>query len=85
VPGLLGRVDEATEGFERLLQLSGPTGLLSEEVRADRTMVGNLPQAFSHVGLVNAAGRLTEATGESDRGTPDGEAQTSAAAGDEAS
>jgi GH15 family glucan-1,4-alpha-glucosidase len=73
---LLGQTDEATEGFERLLQLSGPAGLFSEEVRADGTMVGNLPQAFSHVGLINAAWRLTQATGGSDRGTPAAEKDT---------
>jgi GH15 family glucan-1,4-alpha-glucosidase len=73
---LLGRVDEATEGFERLLQLSGPGGLFSEEVRPDGTMVGNIPQAFSHVGLINAAWRLTDATGGSDRGTPAVENET---------
>jgi GH15 family glucan-1,4-alpha-glucosidase len=73
---LLGQVDEATEGFERLLQLSGPAGLFSEEVLADGTMVGNLPQAFSHVGLINAAWRLTEATGGSDRGTPGSDKET---------
>jgi GH15 family glucan-1,4-alpha-glucosidase len=73
---LLGRVDEATEGFERLLRLAGPAGLFSEEVRPDATMVGNLPQAFSHVGLINAAWRLTQATGGSDRGTPGREGET---------
>jgi GH15 family glucan-1,4-alpha-glucosidase len=73
---LLGRVDEATEGFERLLRLAGPAGLFSEEVRPDATMVGNLPQAFSHVGLINAAWRLTQATGGGDRGTPGSEGET---------
>jgi GH15 family glucan-1,4-alpha-glucosidase len=68
---LLGRVDEAREGFEALLTYQGQTGMLSEEIGADgHAMVGNLPQAFSHVGLVNAAWRLAEVTGGSERGTP---------------
>ncbi|MHB1963271.1 MAG: glycoside hydrolase family 15 protein [Acidimicrobiales bacterium] len=57
---LIGRHDEATELFERLLSLRNDLGLLSEEydARAKR-LVGNFPQAFSHVSLVNTASRLT--------------------------
>ncbi|HEX2086665.1 MAG TPA: glycoside hydrolase family 15 protein [Solirubrobacteraceae bacterium] len=56
---LLGRRDEATALFERLLGLRNDVGLLSEEydTRA-RRLVGNFPQAFSHVGLVNSAAAL---------------------------
>ncbi len=69
---LLGDVDEAREGFERMLSYAGPTGLLSEEIEpATRRLVGNLPQAFSHVGLINAAWRLSEVTGRNGGGTPD--------------
>jgi GH15 family glucan-1,4-alpha-glucosidase len=69
---LAGRVAEARDGFETLLRLAGPAGLFSEEIDAEtRTMVGNLPQAFSHVGLVNAAWRLSQASGGDDRGTPE--------------
>ncbi len=59
---LAGRVAEARTLFERLLTLRNDVGLLSEEydVRAGR-MVGNFPQAFSHLGLVNTALRLEEA------------------------
>jgi GH15 family glucan-1,4-alpha-glucosidase len=62
---LLGRTSEARELFDRLLDLRNDLGLLSEEYdpRAKR-MLGNFPQAFSHVALVNAAGILNEATGE---------------------
>ncbi|HEY0435357.1 MAG TPA: glycoside hydrolase family 15 protein, partial [Phenylobacterium sp.] len=48
--------DEAKETFERLLSLRNDLGLLSEEYdpRAKR-LVGNFPQAFTHVGLVTTA------------------------------
>ena len=61
---LLGRVEEARELFERLLGLCNDLGLLSEEYdpKAKR-LVGNFPQAFSHIGLVNTACNLTRAVG----------------------
>ncbi len=57
---LQGRYDEAREIFERLLDLRNDVGLLSEEYdpRAHR-LVGNFPQAFSHVGLINTARNLS--------------------------
>jgi GH15 family glucan-1,4-alpha-glucosidase len=56
---IIGRTEDAERLFERLLALRNDVGLLSEEYdpRAER-LVGNFPQAFSHVGLVNAARRL---------------------------
>ena len=56
---LLGRQDEGQRIFERLLDLRNDVGLLAEEYdpRAGR-LVGNFPQAFSHVGLINTACRL---------------------------
>ncbi len=59
---LQGRLDEARKLFERLLALRNDVGLLSEEydVKAKR-QVGNFPQAFSHIALVNAAYNLSEA------------------------
>jgi GH15 family glucan-1,4-alpha-glucosidase len=58
---LMGRKDEARELFERLLALRNDLGLLSEEYdpRAKRQL-GNFPQAFSHVALVNTARNLAE-------------------------
>ncbi|GGS55923.1 glycoside hydrolase family 15 protein [Actinokineospora fastidiosa] len=55
-----GRREEATALFERLLSLRNDVGLLSEEydTRTGR-LVGNTPQAFSMVGLVNTARQLT--------------------------
>jgi GH15 family glucan-1,4-alpha-glucosidase len=57
---LLGRHDEATELFERLLSVRNDVGLLAEEYDpvAGRQL-GNFPQAFSHIGLVNSARNLT--------------------------
>ena len=46
--------------FERLLEIRTDLGLLSEEYDvASRRLVGNFPQAFSHVGLVNTACNLS--------------------------
>jgi GH15 family glucan-1,4-alpha-glucosidase len=55
-----GRHDEARALFERLLALRNDVGLLSEQydLHAHR-MLGNFPQAFSHVGLINTAFNLT--------------------------
>jgi len=56
----IGRHDEAVELFERLLDLRNDVGLLSEEYdTAAERQVGNTPQAYSHVGLINAARHLT--------------------------
>ncbi|WP_439815811.1 glycoside hydrolase family 15 protein [Zavarzinia sp. CC-PAN008] len=59
---LQGRRDEAKALFERLLGLANDVGLLAEEYDpADRRQLGNFPQAFSHLALVDTARRLTEA------------------------
>jgi GH15 family glucan-1,4-alpha-glucosidase len=59
---LLGRIDEATETFERLLDLRNDLGLLSEEFDpVAKRLVGNFPQAFSHVPLINTAANLQRA------------------------
>jgi GH15 family glucan-1,4-alpha-glucosidase len=57
---LLGRRDEALQLFERLLAVRNDLGLLAEEYDPHaKRLVGNFPQAFSHVGLVNTARNLT--------------------------
>lgn len=63
-----GRRDEARTLFERLLGLRNDVGLLSEEYdpRTGRAL-GNFPQAFSHVGLINTAHNLTLARGPAER------------------
>lgn len=61
---LLGRLEEAREVFERLLALRNDLGLLSEEYDTKRKrMIGNFPQAFSHVALINTAHNLSLARG----------------------
>jgi GH15 family glucan-1,4-alpha-glucosidase len=53
---LMGRTDEARELFERLLKLRNDLGLLSEEYDpVAKRQLGNFPQAFTHVALVNTA------------------------------
>ena len=55
----VGRVSEAVEAFENILQYGNHLGLLSEDVDAETgSQWGNFPQAYSHVGLVNAAYRI---------------------------
>jgi len=57
---LTGRVEEAQQMFERLVGLANDVGLLSEEYDArEKRLVGNFPQAFSHLALVNSAVCLT--------------------------
>ena len=56
---MLGRRDEAVALFERLLALRNDVGLLSEEYEPrSKRLVGNFPQAFSHLALVNSASNL---------------------------
>jgi GH15 family glucan-1,4-alpha-glucosidase len=59
---MIGRVGEARDLYERLVALRNDVGLLAEEydVTSGR-MLGNFPQAFSHLGLVNTAWHLTTA------------------------
>jgi GH15 family glucan-1,4-alpha-glucosidase len=65
----IGRGEEARELFERLIAIRNDVGLLSEEYdTTQRRLVGNFPQAFSHIALVNAAFDL--------QGGPDVRAQT---------
>jgi GH15 family glucan-1,4-alpha-glucosidase len=59
---LMGRIDEARMLFERLLALRNDVGLLAEQydTGANR-LVGNFPQAFSHVALISTAHNLSRA------------------------
>jgi GH15 family glucan-1,4-alpha-glucosidase len=59
---LMGRHDDARETFARLLALRNDVGLLSEEYDTNaHRLVGNFPQAFSHVPLIDTARTLTAA------------------------
>ena len=65
---LMGRKDEARRLFERVLGVRNDVGLLAEEYDPrTRHFLGNFPQAFSHVGLINTAHNLTLADGPADR------------------
>jgi GH15 family glucan-1,4-alpha-glucosidase len=61
---LIGREKEARAMFERLLSIRNPLGLLSEEydTSANR-LIGNYPQAFSHISLINSARNLSSRVG----------------------
>ena len=57
-----GRLEEAKELFERLLEVRNDVGLLSEEYDSkEKRQLGNFPQAFSHLSLVRAAQTLSDA------------------------
>ena len=61
-----GRRDEAEELFERVISLSNDVGLFSEEYDpVARRMLGNFPQAFTHISLVNSVHNLNMAKGAS--------------------
>lgn len=67
----IGRRDEASALFDRLLAMRNDVGLLSEEYDlATGHQLGNTPQAFSHLGLVNAAIALDHGVWPSDRPAP---------------
>jgi len=53
---LAGRLEEAVEVFERICAFANPVGLFSEDIDpASGRLLGNFPQAYTHVGLINAA------------------------------
>jgi GH15 family glucan-1,4-alpha-glucosidase len=61
---LAGRQDDAVSIFEGLLRLRNDVGLLSEQYNpSSRRLLGNFPQAFSHISLVNTACNLSRAHG----------------------
>jgi GH15 family glucan-1,4-alpha-glucosidase len=65
---LNGRVGEARALFERLLGLSNDLGLLAEEYDVKRQrQVGNFPQAFSHLTLIQAARAISAAEADAER------------------
>ena len=59
---LIGRDEDARKLFEKLLKLANDTGLFSEEYDTKRKrLVGNFPQAFSHIALIGAAYHMADA------------------------
>ncbi|OFW04563.1 MAG: hypothetical protein A3H96_09240 [Acidobacteria bacterium RIFCSPLOWO2_02_FULL_67_36] len=62
---LEGRLDEARATFEQLLKYANDVGLMAEQIDPRTGLaLGNFPQAFSHVGLINAALTLAECSGQ---------------------
>ena len=67
----LGRTDQALEFFNRVVAVANDVGLWSEEYDTKRKrLVGNFPQAFTHVGFINSARVLAEAMGGSEPSSP---------------
>ncbi len=61
---MLGRTGDGAQLFERLMGLANDLGLLAEQYDSSRRrLVGNFPQGFSHIGLVNTAFNLIEVRG----------------------
>ena len=64
---LAGDTERARETFERAVAHANDVLLLAEEVHPDTgELLGNFPQAFSHIGLVNAAWAIAQAEGSAD-------------------
>jgi GH15 family glucan-1,4-alpha-glucosidase len=56
---VVGERKQATDLLERLLRIASPLGLYAEEFEVERSRhLGNFPQAFSHLALIEAAGRI---------------------------
>lgn len=72
VLALMGRVDEAQDVFVAHVNASNHVGLLAEEIDPrSRAQLGNFPQSFSHLGLINAALRIDLALRLRDEGSPE--------------
>jgi GH15 family glucan-1,4-alpha-glucosidase len=78
---MAGQVDRAKETFGKAARFANDVGLLAEEVDpATGELLGNFPQAFSHIGLVNAAWAITQAEDRRASGArPEAEAATAPA------
>jgi GH15 family glucan-1,4-alpha-glucosidase len=64
---LIGREADARKIFKRLLDIRTPLGLISEEYdTGEKRLIGNFPQAFSHISLVNTARNLSARIGPAD-------------------
>ena len=58
-----GRLDEARLAFEKMLTYANHLGLYSEEIGPTGELLGNFPQAFTHIALISAAYNLDRALG----------------------
>jgi len=76
---LLGRKDDATVLFEQLLGIANDVGLMAEEYDPNAgRMLGNFPQAFTHVALINSARNLSRQGGPCEDRAHDGHDHQSA-------
>jgi GH15 family glucan-1,4-alpha-glucosidase len=67
---MAGRLDEAQQVFVAHAEASNHLGLLAEEIDPENlALLGNFPQAFSHLGLINAAARIDLALRLGDEGS----------------
>ena len=56
---IVGRLQDASDLLEKLVRIASPLGLYAEEFEVGRARhLGNFPQAFSHLALIEAAGRI---------------------------
>ena len=77
---MIGRQQDAEALFERLLGLRNDLGLLSEEYEpSSRHMLGNFPQALTHMALIHTAHLLSMPRGEAERSSEQGERPANAA------
>ena len=65
-----GRVEKARLAFEKMLTYANPVGLYSEEIAVNGEQIGNFPQAFTHLSLINAALTLDAALDAAERPGP---------------
>jgi glucoamylase len=56
----VGRVEDAIKNLDQILSFSNHLGIFSEDVGVDGSQWGNIPQTYSHVGLINAAFRIAK-------------------------
>lgn len=64
-----GEIEEAREVFERATAYANDVGLLAEEVESETgELLGNFPQAMSHIGVVNAAWAIAEQEADAGQG-----------------
>ena len=71
VLAMAGQIDEAQQVFVAHAEASNHLGLLAEQIEpGTQTLLGNFPQAFSHLGLINAAARIDLALRLRDEGSP---------------
>lgn len=79
---LEGELDAAHDLFERVLGYTNDVGLLSEEINPiTNELLGNFPQGFTHLGLINAAVNLAKAAKHGAEEQPENEAERAERAG----